>query len=328
MNVGINDQLRIFDGWALDGDVPQLAYFKNHAGDRSSELARGGATSVSGGPSSRLLYSSTSVLTFQLITGSSEIRSTYSQAHGDVPFPAQERFDGFSLTHKCGAAPDPFPWWGIVLFVAWWVLSIWCLVHAYQRINYGAKSGGLWKMDIEGLRSIEEAMQIEDEEEADLDHKDIMLDRTGRSELIAKIIQHEHWPHRQIGLALSSFETVTGDDEPAAWVDVSILSPNFILTVVACVAAGVVRPSNMPFISRCKYSCAIPHIVWLMGGLLACVGSVSSSGGLHGSHVHHVAVWSTQRCRDGDGMGCSWDHNHQHYGAKILHWDSNLLSSR
>ena len=143
--------------------------------------------------------------------------------------------------HKCGPGLDPFPWWGIVLFATWWVLAVWGLVRAFQQINYGGKSGGLWKLEMSGLKSIEKAMQIEDEDDAGLEHTEAILDQTTKSELIAKITQHEHWPHRRVGLALSSFEDLSGDDDPLAWVNVSTLSPTFILTVVACVAAGVVK---------------------------------------------------------------------------------------
>ena len=63
-----------------------LAYFKDFSGDRSGEFATHGRdyTSVTGGPSARLLLSSTPLLTLQLTTGGSEARKAYSRRHGRI----------------------------------------------------------------------------------------------------------------------------------------------------------------------------------------------------------------------------------------------------
>ena len=88
----------------------QLAYFKDFAGDRSGEFSNdgGGFTSVSGGPSARLLISSTPLLAIQLETGSSDARQRYTRKHGHINFAAEERYEGFSLTHRCVVPPPGF----------------------------------------------------------------------------------------------------------------------------------------------------------------------------------------------------------------------------
>jgi hypothetical protein len=42
----------------------------------------------------------------------------------------------------------------------WWVLALSALARAWWRINYGAKSGGLWKMNVVELCSIADAMDL------------------------------------------------------------------------------------------------------------------------------------------------------------------------
>jgi hypothetical protein len=236
VNMGAADELHIFDGWETGGGGllgTQLAYFKDYAGDRSSGLARtyaGEATSVSGGPSSRLLRSSSSLLSMRLTTGSSDARRKYSEEHAGVPFHAELRYEGFSLTHRCVVPTPSFTYAGAALLGLWWVLAAWSLSHAYKRICYGAKSGGLWKMDVDGLTSIAKAMALANDGDLDGDGE------TDKSELITAITQSKEWPHHQNGLALSSFETISGDEVPSAWIEVSTLSPTFLMDFVACSA--------------------------------------------------------------------------------------------
>ena len=230
VNMGSADSLQIYDGWDTQM-VSQLAYFKNFAGDRSGEFSNfdGGTTSVTGGPSARLLYSSTPLLTLQLKTGSSAARSRYSAKHGGISFPAEERYEGFSLTHRCAPPPPGFQTWGLVLLGLWWVLALSTLARAYWRIHYGAKSGGLWKMNVVELSSIADAMGVDADIDGDGD--------VDKSELVAAITQSSQWPaHIGNGLALSSFEKLSTDSDPDEWVNISVYSPIFILDVFSCIA--------------------------------------------------------------------------------------------
>jgi hypothetical protein len=230
VNMGSADSLQIFDGWDTEM-VSQLAYFKAFAGDRSGEFSNyaGGTTSVTGGPSARLLYSSTPLLTLQLKTGSSEARRRYSAKHGGINFQAEERYEGFSLTHRCAQPPPGFRTWGLVSLGLWWVLALSTLARAYWRIHYGAKSGGLWKMNVVELSSIADAMGVDADIDGDGD--------VDKSELVAAITQSSQWP-AQIGngLALSSFEKLSTDSNLDEWVNISAYSPIFILDIFSCVA--------------------------------------------------------------------------------------------
>ena len=202
VNMGAADSLRIYDGWDARMSS-QLAYFKDFAGDRSGEFsnAGGGFTSVSGGPSARLLISTTPLLAIQLKTGSSEVRRAYTRTHGRINFAAEERYEGFSLTHRCVVPPASFTA-GVGLLGVWWLLAISGLTRAYWRINYGAKSGGLWKMNVVELSSIADAMGLDADIDGDGD--------VDKSELIAAITQSPQWP-AQIGngLALVRFRSLS-----------------------------------------------------------------------------------------------------------------------
>ena len=59
------------------------------------------ATSVTGGPSARLLASTADILTIRLKTESTAARKAYSAAHAQVPFAAEQQYTGFYLTHRC-----------------------------------------------------------------------------------------------------------------------------------------------------------------------------------------------------------------------------------
>jgi hypothetical protein len=104
----------------------------------------------------------------------------------------------------------------------WWLFAILALTRAYWRINYGAKSGGLWKMNVVELSSIADAMGVNADIDGDGD--------VDKPELIAAITQSPQWP-AQIGngLALSSFETLSTDSEPSEWVNVPALGNRFAL---------------------------------------------------------------------------------------------------
>ena len=186
---------------------------------------------MTGGPSARLLFSSTPLLTLQLTTGGSDARLAYSRQHGRIRFPSNELYTGFSLTHRCVVPPPAFTA-GFGLLGLWWIASILCLSRAFWRINYGAKSGGLWKMNEAELCSIADAMQLNADIDGDGD--------VDKSELIAAITQSPQWPSQMgSGLALSSFETLSTDKDPSTWINVSWFSPLFVLDVFSCVACCV-----------------------------------------------------------------------------------------
>eukprot|EP01052_Picozoa_sp_SAG31_P015424 SAG31_NODE_990_length_10529_cov_37.528340_10_plen_279_part_00 len=205
VNIGSTDAIQIFDGWDTSM-VSQLAYFQDFSGDRSGELQGMDTTSISGGPSARLLYSSTPLLTLQFSTGSSDARRRYSSEHGNIRFPAQAQYNGFSLTTRCMRAPAAFQT-GYLLLGIWFLLAITATFRCYWQVNFGAKSGGLWKMNVQELLSIAKAMQLN----ADIDGDGVLE----KSELVAAITQSPEWPSQSAnGLALSTFEKLSTDDDP------------------------------------------------------------------------------------------------------------------
>ena len=188
VNLRADDTLRVFEGWGSDSMSAQLAYFLGFTGDRSAgfrDQEEQGATSVTGGPSARLLQSAGPVLTVRLKTASTDINAAYSAAHGDVPLfiPGDSR--GFALSHRCIPAATSFSA-GLGALGCWWIFAIWGIRRAYTLINYGSKSGGLWKMNETELMSIAEAMGLSPDIDGD--------GAVGKSELIASITQSSNWP--------------------------------------------------------------------------------------------------------------------------------------
>lgn len=162
----------------------------------------------------------------------------YSGKHGNIRFPAEDSYSGFTLTHRCLVPPPSFNV-GFGLLAVWSVLAIFCLLRAYWKINFGSKSGGLWKMNEKELLSIANAMKLD----ADIDG-DGELDK---SELIAAITQSAEWPS-ELGLSISTFETVSTDSDSAEWINISWFSPVFILDVFSCIACTIEGFTDMLFV--------------------------------------------------------------------------------
>jgi hypothetical protein len=174
----------------------------------------------------------------RLLSGSTPSTEAFARSRGTtdlrMPFPVAPEHTGFALSHRCVPPASGFKL-GYGLLGGWWVLAIWCMRRAMMRIRYGAKSGGLWKMNEQELAVIAEAMDID----CDIDG-DGAVDK---SELIAAITQSPNWPVGVAGrrggvaaLALSSFEHLPTDSDPHEWVDVSCCSLLFLLDVISCCA--------------------------------------------------------------------------------------------